>query len=174
MTEKDVSDSLESRVEQGPDDNLKLVPVAESIRYRKRAQSAEKEVDALSKELSGLKAENVELAERLKDVEAEQRLVKKLSSAGSVDVETAVLIAKSRMGSSQELDEDSCIGQLKKEKPHLFGREASTISGTKRTSPVKERISSSQASLKRAAKRAAGSGNRADLQEYLRLRRSCV
>ena len=34
----------------GDNDNMKLVPVAESIRYRKRAQSAEKKIEVLTEQ----------------------------------------------------------------------------------------------------------------------------
>ena len=40
--------SSEDTVPASNDDNTKLVPVAESIRYRKRAQSAEKKIEELS------------------------------------------------------------------------------------------------------------------------------
>ena len=38
-------------------DNMKLVPVAESIRYRKRAQGAEKKIEALTEQLAEAKAQ---------------------------------------------------------------------------------------------------------------------
>ena len=47
----------------GDGDGLKLVPVAESIRYRKRAQSAEKKIEALAEELAEVKARASEMAE---------------------------------------------------------------------------------------------------------------
>ena len=40
-------------------DNMKLVPVTESIRYRKRAQSAEKKVEALMEQLAEAKSQEI-------------------------------------------------------------------------------------------------------------------
>ena len=75
-------------------DNMKLVPVAESIRYRKRAQSAEKKVEDLTEQLAQAKSQVTKISERLSDIEAEQKLTRKLAAAGSVDLETAVLLAR--------------------------------------------------------------------------------
>ena len=67
---------------------------------------------------------------------------------------------------------DAEAEQLKKEKGYLFGEKTSG-SVAVRTSPAKEQRSGAGA-LERAAKRAAGTGSRSDLQEYMRRRRSVV
>jgi hypothetical protein len=66
----------------------------------------------------------------------------------------------------------SVVEQLKKEKQYLFGEKASEIAPI-RTSPAKEQRNPAGA-LERAAKKAAGTGSRSDLQEYMRKRRSVV
>jgi hypothetical protein len=155
-------------------DNTKLVPVAESIRYRKRAQSAEKKVEDLTEQLAQAKSQVTKISERLSDIEAEQKLTSKLAAAGSVDLETAVLLAKARMEGQTNADLDSVVKQLKKEKQYLFGG-ASGITTVKKTAGAKESTYSgtnNQTVLERAAKKAATTGNRADLQEYLKLRRN--
>lgn len=86
----------------GDDDNLKRVPISESIRYRKRAQSAEKKTEALAEQLAEAKAEAKKTAEQLGSIQVEQKLVRELAAAGTVDLETAVLIAKARMGGKQK------------------------------------------------------------------------
>ncbi|MHC4423205.1 MAG: hypothetical protein ACYSWR_00845 [Planctomycetota bacterium] len=152
-------------------DNLKLVPVAESIRYRKRAQSAEKKVEALAEQLSQAKAQTCEIAEQLNSIQVEQKLTRKLAAAGAVDLETAVLIAKAKVEGETEADLDSVIERLKKEKQYLFGgSDAATVA--KKTAGAKDRMQNSQTILERAAKRAATTGNRTDLQEYLKVRRN--
>jgi hypothetical protein len=152
-------------------DNLKLVPVAESIRYRKRAQSAEKKVEALAEQLSQAKAQTCEIAEQLNGIQVEQKLTRKLAAAGAVDLETAVLIAKAKVEGETEADLDSVIERLKKEKQYLFGgSDAATVA--KKTAGAKDRMQNSQTILERAAKRAATTGNRTDLQEYLKVRRN--
>ncbi len=164
----------EDITEAGDNDNMKLVPVAESIRYRKRAQSAEKKVEDLTEELAQAKSETTKISERLSDIEAERKLISKLAAAGSVDLETAVLLAKARMEGQKNADLDGVIEQLKKEKQYLFSG-ASGVVTAKKTAGVKESAyggTNNQTVLEKAAKRAATTGSRTDLQEYLKLRRN--
>jgi hypothetical protein len=155
-------------------DNMKLVPVAESIRYRKRAQSAEKQVEDLTEQLAHAKSQVTEMSERLSDIEFEQKLTRRLAAAGSVDLETAMMLAKARMDGQKDADLDGVIEQLKKEKQYLFGA-APGIASARKTAGAKESAyggTSNQIALERAAKKAATTGNRTDLQEYLKLRRN--
>ena len=164
----------EDITEAGETDNMKLVPVAESIRYRKRAQSAEKKVEDLTEELAQAKSQATKISEQLSDIEAEQKLTRKLAAAGSVDLETAVLLAKARMEGKTQADLDGVIEQLKKEKQYLFGGAGGVITA-KKTSGAKESAyggTNNQTVLEKAAKRAATTGSRTDLQEYLKLRRN--
>ncbi len=172
MSQIDTEDILsETEESAGDSDNLKLVPVAESIRYRKRAQSAEKKAEVLSEQLAQAGSQLTKLSEQLSDIQTEQKLMRKLSAAGTVDMETAVLIAKARLNGEQKADLESVVEQLKKEKQYLFAGDSSTLKVT-RTAGVRQRVTNSQAALERAAKKAATTGNRTDLQEYLKLRRN--
>jgi len=155
-------------------DNLKLVPVAESIRYRKRAQSAEKKVAILAEQLAEAESEATKMAEQLSDVQIEQKLMRKLVAAGTVDLEMAVLIAKARMEGETKADLEGVVKQLKKEKQYLFGGERKGAVGVQRTAGAKDHETFNQTMLERAAKKAATTGNRTDLQEYLKLRRNFV
>jgi len=161
----------ETEVGAGDGDNLKLVPVAESIRYRKRAQSAEKKVEALVEDLAEAKTQAAKMSEQLKGIQAEQKLMRKLAAAGALDLEAAVLIARDRIEDEPEADLDGVIEQLRKEKQYLFAGGAVTA---KKTAGAKERVANSQTILDTAARRAATTGNRADLQKYLRLRRNFI
>jgi hypothetical protein len=163
----------ETTAEQAESDSLKLVPVAESIRYRKRAQSAEKKAETLAEQLADAQTQAKKIAEQLSDIQNEQKLTRKLTAAGAIDVETALLIAKARMEGKTDADLDGVIGQLKREKQYLFA-EASGVVMAKKTAAAKDRITNSQTVLERAAKKAATTGNRTDLQEYLKLRRNFV
>jgi hypothetical protein len=155
----------------GDNDGSRLVPVAESIRYRKRAQSAEKKLEVLTEQLAQAQAQTVKLSEQLSGVQTEQKLIRQLAAAGAVDMETAVLIAQARMQGQTEADVAGVIEQLKKEKQYLFGSTAPGVTPTK-TAGAKERLTSNETILERAAKKAATTGSRADLHEYLRLRRN--
>jgi hypothetical protein len=107
----------------------KLVPVSEAIRYRKRAQAAEKELG--------------ELKERLEQQQAEFEEMKQ-------EVE-----ALNTCSTSQD---SSLI-------PHV----------STKTQGVKEsRTGGARTMLQTAARQAVGTGSRADVQAYLRLRRQYV
>ena len=155
----------------GDSDSTKLVPVAESIRYRKRAQSAEKKIEVLTEQLVEANAQTAQVSEQLSSIQAEQKLMRKLAAAGAVDVETATLIAKARMQDQDEADLDGVIEQLKNEKQYLFGSATGSVTARK-TAGAKERTQNNQTIIEKAAKRAATTGNRTDLQEYLKLRRN--
>jgi hypothetical protein len=159
--------------EPGGSDDLKLVPVSESIRYRRRARRAEQKSEALAEQLAEAKAEAKTTAEQLSRIQAEQDLVRKLAAAGTVDLEAAVLIAKARLEGEAEADVDSVIKQLKNEKKYLFAGASGAVTA-KKTAGAKERVGGSQTVLESAAKKAATTGSRTDLQEYLKLRRNFI
>jgi len=162
----------EAEAGQEETDNLRLVPVAESIRYRKRAQGAEKKIELLTEQLEQAKSQAANLSEQLSGIQAEQELVRKFAATGTVDLETAVLIAKARLESDEKADLDSVIEQLKKEKQYLFTNNINPAVATRKTASAKDRTQNSQTVLERAAKKAATTGNRTDLQQYLKLRRN--
>lgn len=162
----------EDAAEQG--ESLKLVPVAESIRYRKRAQSAEKKNEVLAEELARAQRQVEQMAEQLSGVQVKQKLTRKLAAAGAVDLEAAVLIAGPRVEGDSDADVDGVVEQLKKEKQYLFASNNGGAVTAQRTAGVKDRMQNSQTILERAAKKAAETGSRTDLQEYLKLRRNFV
>ncbi|MBL7215207.1 MAG: hypothetical protein ISS71_05970 [Phycisphaerae bacterium] len=107
--------------------NEKRVPVGEAIRYRKRAQAAEKELSELKE--------------------------------------------------SHE-NQDAELAQLKEQVQGLENTVKQTVTpehDNHKTQGVKEtRTGGARSMLQTAAKQAAGSGSRSDVQEYLRLRRNFV
>jgi hypothetical protein len=171
---QDILSGAEDAAADGAVADVKFVPVAESIRYRKRAQSAEKKVEELSGQLAQAKTEATKISEQLKDVQMEQKLLRKLAAAGAVDLEAAVLIAKTRIEGNGEVDVDSVVEQIRKEKQYLFAGSSTQgdVAASRKTAGSKERAGGGQTVLERAAKRAATTGNRADLQKYLKLRRN--
>jgi len=152
-------------------DSTKLVPVAESIRYRKRAQSAEKKIETLTEQLAQANSQKAELSGQLSDIQTEQKLMRQLAAAGAIDLETAVLIASARMQDKDDADVTDVIEQLKKEKQFLFTAGSTGAAPTK-TAGARDRVTNNQTLLERAAKKAATTGNRTDLHEYLKLRRN--
>ncbi|MHC4740522.1 MAG: hypothetical protein ACYS8Z_01345 [Planctomycetota bacterium] len=161
---------LSETEERTSDEDLKLVPVAESIRYRKRAQSAEKQVESLSEQLAESQSQADRVAEELKSIRNEERIVRKLAGCGAVDLEAAILLVKAKLEGDPEADLDGVIEQLKIEKQYLFVESESP--SARKTSGARDRIRNSLSALERAASKAATTGNRVDLQEYLKLRRN--
>ena len=174
MSPIETQDELSEDITGASDsDSMRLVPVAESIRYRKRAQSAEKKIEDLTEQLAEANAQATQMSEQLSSIQAEQKLMRKLAAEGTVDLETAVLIAKARMQDQNQADLDGVIEQLKNEKQYLFDGAPGTVTA-KKTAGARERISGNQRITEKAAKKAATTGSRTDLQEYLKLRRDYV
>ena len=165
---------LESQVSSGDEGagGERLVPVGEAIRYRKRAQGAEQEAATLQQQLEASEEKSKQLTRELDEAKHERELIASLVAAGARDLEAAVLLAKARMNGADS-DVDSAIKQLRKEKSYLF-EEAETGAVITKTASVKERKPGGQSVLKRAAKRAASSASRADMLEYMRVRRQFV
>jgi hypothetical protein len=150
----------------------KFVSVQEAIRYRRRAQGAEKQAEGLAAELSDARGRIEKLNEELGEVKLEQKLLQKLSAAGVVDLEAAGLLIKSRIDGVDDEGIDKAVEKLKKEKQYLFSKTSSGAAAVKPTAGVKEKLSSAQTVLENAARRASQTGDRNDLQEYLRVRRN--
>ena len=152
--------------------NDKLVPVSEAIRYRKRAQSAEKDVSSLEQQLAESRDKNKQLTIQLSGIKITQELEAKLTAAGVNDLETAVLMAKARMD-TKDGNIDLVVQQLRQEKDYLFESLEPGPVATK-TAGLREKKSCGREVLERTAKMAARSGSRADVQEYLKVRRKFI
>jgi len=168
--EENVSNRNEDRESESNNDVTKMVPMVESIRYRKRAQSAEKKAEDLAEQLVQTNERLAQMSQDMDHLQVERKLTHRLVAAGVTDLEAAVLIAKARLSDAAEGDVDACLEQLKKEKSYLFSGSTETAV-LRKTAGVKDRTTHSQTVLERAATKAARTGNRVDLQEYLKLRR---
>jgi len=147
--------------------------VAESIRYRKRAQNAEHKVEDLSGQLNEAHQRIAQLSEDVEGLTLDRKLASKLTAAGATDLEAATLIARARMAGHAESDIDACVKQLQVDKEYLFAGVKPVVT-SRPTAGVKDRIAPGKTMLERAATKAAKSGTRTDLQEYLKLRRGLV
>ena len=166
---------LDSRVlsEDTDSGDEKLVPVGEAIRYRKRAQGAEKEASDLAEEAKQLRKLNEELTGDLEAMRTDHELMRALSSAGAVDLEGAVLIARNRMANGEEKEIASVVELLRQEKSYMFDGPPRREVASK-TAGVKEKASGGERVLEGRAKKAVASGSRADVHEYMRIRRPFV
>jgi CO dehydrogenase/acetyl-CoA synthase alpha subunit len=147
----------------------KLVPVTESIRYRRRAQAAEKKAADLEAELAETRNQKEAIAKQVESLNLESLMIQKLARSGANDLETAMLIAKSRMAGSEKPDIDSVIEQMKKEKQYLFNCCEFPVQA--KTSGAKEKMNPGVNRLEKAARAAANTGSRRNLQEYMKIKR---
>ncbi len=169
-----MKDSDIESVENSSDLNdEKLVPVTESIKYRKRAQEAEKQLESLNRKVEQISSENKKLNESLSEVQLDNELTACLTGAGVRDVEAGILMARERLAAGDEKDIKEVVSDLRKEKGYLFDRSSSSAAAGL-TASAKGRETIGQGPLERAARRASASGSRVDLHEYMKVRRSFI
>lgn len=151
------------------DSSAKLVPVAESIRYRKRAQQAEQRLRELQSQHQQLEGQ-LELARQTIDaVERRQKIDQMLVESDAVDLEAARLLTELAVEQMDESDVAAAVEELRQRKPYLFRRRHSGGGGAS-LSP-RPRPGNGSGTLDDAAEQASQSGDRRDLLRYLRLRR---
>ncbi|MCK5174149.1 MAG: hypothetical protein KAR47_12215 [Planctomycetes bacterium] len=151
----------------------KLVPLHEAVRYRKRAQSAEKEAAAAKQQLQESVSGSEVLAEQLDEMKVDRKLSEMLTEAGVCDLEAAVLLARARLKDCEGGDVESVVERLRKEKRYLFvERDEVAVGVGMKTSGVKDGRSGGRRVLEGAATKAAVSGSRNDVHEYMRARRA--
>jgi hypothetical protein len=168
--------------------------IQESIKYRRRAQEAERRAEALEAELAGLReaeqsraaAVEGELAQarseaetlrtRLQSAERDRRLERELSRAGCIDAETALAVAHERLASGDPPDDLAAFARsLLEEKPHLRG----TGGPPRADAPLPPRTSGAKPAGDDAPRRAADrlaeqarqTGSPRDVLAYVRARR---
>jgi hypothetical protein len=174
--------------------------IQESIKYRRRAQDAERRLESLEAELQGLResqdgraaALEAQLAEalgqaealrgRLESVERDRQLERELSRAGCADAETALALAHQRLASDPAPEDLAAFARsLLEEKPHLRGAAGSAAAGGPARHlppPSAAAKPAGQAGPRRAADRLADqarrTGSAGDLMAYMRARRTVV
>lgn len=163
----------------------RLVPVNEAIRYRRRAQQAEATLRQFEQNLEETQSQLSERLEQLATAEAQRDELRHqidtlalrssaermLHETGVSDVETAMALLEKRTVFTEDPDEKAlrrAVDQLLQDKPLLL---ASAPSLPGRTSSPRLGSISKAARLAVSAERAASTGNRRDVAEYLRRRR---
>ncbi len=176
--------------------------VRESVKYRRRAQEAERRAEALEAEIDGLRqaqqdqeaalqselsqarAEADALDARLAGLERDSNLERELVKAGCADVETAIALARQRLTDGLprrgEPPEDlaAFAKALLEEKPHL--RVASSAGPSPAPSPLPPPTAGAKPAGDRAPRRAAQrlaerarqTGSAGDVMAYMRARRT--
>jgi hypothetical protein len=176
---------------QEPRENPQTL-VQESIRYRRRAQEAERRAESLESEIQSLRegqdgravALETDLAQarteaetlrlRLSSTERDRRMEREFARAGCADPETALALARERLSGAEEpADLPAFVRGLLEEKPHLRAAGAAPSAPSlppRSTSP--KPASPPVRTLDRLAERARTSGNPLDLMAYMKARRS--
>lgn len=137
------------------------------------AQNDGNNTETLAEQLAQANERLARVSEELDGLQIEQRLTHRLAAAGAVDLEAAVLVAKARIDGRTDADVDRCVARLRKEKEYLFGGTAQ-VALPRKTAGAKDRVTPNQTALEQAARKAAQTGSRIDLQRYMRLRRSVM
>ncbi len=184
-TESNITEPALQAADEG---TARLIPVSESIKYRRRAQQAEGRIQSFEQQLKELQdkleasSRNLGLAEAQRDEASHQLLVaenrclaeRMLGGAGVVDIEAASLLLGKRVDFGQEIEAESLarrVEQLLLDKPYLRGGPVATL--PPKTASARSPLNG-LAQLTRAADRAVASGDRRDVAEYLRLRRQAA
>jgi len=166
-----VSDRTDGSAEGGGrlvERDEKRVPVTEAIRYRKRAQEAEREREELASSLEELRSALDESRTMLIESERRRHVDSALTELRSVDLETARVMLEGSIGG--EADEGTirkAAAELRRKKPFLF-RSCATPSGG---SSMGGRPRRGADPLESHARAATETGDRKALMRYLRVRR---
>ena len=145
------------------------VPVTEAIRYRKRAQSAEQQLQELQSRFATLQQQLDESQQTVTALERRQKIDALLADSDAIDFEAARLLTEVALSQMDEPDLDLAVQDLRRDKPYLFRRRRPA-----EPSPalaMGQRLAEPPAHH-HAAAQAAATGDRRDLLDYLRLRRA--
>lgn len=185
-----MSQETQDAVEQSPAEEAeKLVPVGESIKYRRRAQQAEQrlqqveqqlaqlqsQLEGRGEELASAESQRDEIQSRLHAAENRRLAEKLLMDAGVADLETGYALLSGKVDLAGEVDAESLASQVEQlliDKPFLSAAAMAPL--PPRTAAPRTGREGLMAQVAKAAQRAAGTGSRRDIAEYLRLRRQAA
>lgn len=143
----------------------KLVPVSEAIRYRKRAQTAEQQLGELRDRFTQLQTQLDSSQDTITSLERRQKIDALLTDSDAIDLEAARLLTEISVSQMDEPDVSTAVSDLRRQKPYLFRhrpRPSDSAMAPRVELPAAQDV---------AAQRAAATGDRRDLLDYLRLRR---
>ncbi|MCC6908261.1 MAG: hypothetical protein IT430_10005 [Phycisphaerales bacterium] len=148
----------------------RLVNVAEAIRYRKRAQAAEKELEQLRTQLNESQQEAQAVQDRLAEVERRAAIDAQLAEAGAADLQAAHLLVEAALSEDAGLEVAAAVQAVRRQRPQLF-RAAGAAAGSA-MGPAVHAADHGSRDIQRAANIARRSGHNADVMHYMNLRRS--
>ncbi len=173
--------SVNNSTESQSTESVQMVPVSEAIKYRKRAQAAEQQIESLSEQVEEHQQAHKSAQTRLAQSELENELTRQLVDAGVVDTEVALLLLHEQLHRGEDDPNiNKIIQTMQQQRPYLFNRLANGSAGEMSyvppgpTAGLPAPANGAAASLAKTAQLAQRSGSRKDMQEYLRMRRSIL
>jgi len=143
--------------------------------YEQKLQELRSQVERKTEQLAAAEAQRDEAMTRLTLTENRLEAQGLLSAAGVVDVEAATTLLAERLDLGDDLDRQAISGGVEKlllDKPFL--RRAHGVALPPATASARPSRTRSAGQLATAAERAARTGDRKDVAEYLRLRRQAA
>lgn len=165
-----INDDVSPAEAEAPEEP-RLVPVTESIRYRRRAQAAEQQLADLRTQFEDARQELDEARRRLDETERRRRIDQLLVESDAIDLDAARLLTEAAVETMDDADVDEAVTELRRTKPYLFAGSPGVSGSSGGTMSPRPR-SGMRGDVENAAEAAASSGNRRDLLRYLRMRRT--
>ena len=141
---------------------------------QQQVSDLQSQIDKRSDELATAEAQRDEANMHTIQLENRMAAERLLSQCGAVDIETASLLLASRIKLNEDIQPQEisrAVEELLLDKPFLRGSQTGSVSPMPPLTSAPRDQGSQTANLASAAQRAAASGNRKDIAEYLRLRR---
>ncbi|MEM6333744.1 MAG: hypothetical protein AAF823_10445 [Planctomycetota bacterium] len=161
---QDTPSEAQATTEPNPEPAERLVPVAEAIRYRRRAQSAEQQLSDTAQQLKQLEHDLTAARQTITDLERREAITDRLREAGAVDLDVARLLTEVAVAGMPDADVRLAVDELRRDKPYLFQPAPAPRRAMGARLPEPDPAAD-------AAERAEQTGDRRDLMTYLRLRR---
>lgn len=149
----------------------RLVSVSEAIRYRKRAQAAERDLAETRARLEGATCEAQAAQQRLALAERRAAIDAGLVGLGATDLEAARLLVEASLNEG-EADVAAAIESVRRRRPQMFRTNHSAPRHTAAMGPAVRSTPQGERDIDRAAIAAKRSGHNADVMHYMNLRRS--
>ncbi len=162
---------------RGDHPEIEESPEARAQKYARQFKELQARFEIRNDELATAEAQRDEANMQLAATENRLAAERILANAGAVDVETASLLLRERVNFSEDLPPEQlvqAIERLLRDKPFLQGSATPPPAMPTLTSSARSDQGGETAHLSNAARRAAQSGNRRDIAEYLRLRRQTI
>jgi len=144
--------------------------VNEEVIWKARAEEAEEQLEQLQGRVNELEMALANANQTIAHVERRSEIDRELTSAKTVDLETARMLTEAVIAEMDEPDVSVAVRELCDRKPFLFA--CKKQAGHARVSMSPQAPGDEGEAIGALAQRARGSGDRSELLRYLRARRA--